>query len=64
MERTLDALYIQPLVQILDGMNPKTAFTADAPQTNLSGVWDRDDFIALQFVVDIKTDGPTYVPPF
>jgi len=58
--RTLDLLYIQPLLAILDSMNPKDAFTVN--QTTLNGVFDTSGGTPLQLLIDIKTDGVEALP--
>lgn len=59
-ERTLDSLYIQPLLQVLTMQNPKNAFTVG--QTSPNGVFDTASNIPLQLLVDIKTDGVQALP--
>ncbi|KAJ6604742.1 hypothetical protein DFH09DRAFT_898749 [Mycena vulgaris] len=58
--RTLDSLYIQPLLSIIAGQNPKTQFTVN--QTSTNGVFDTASGIPLQLLVDMKTDGPSTLP--
>ncbi|KAF9499732.1 hypothetical protein BDN71DRAFT_1441300 [Pleurotus eryngii] len=60
-DRTFDSLYVQPLVQILEQMNPKNAFTEG--QTRPNGVWDTASGIPLQLLVDMKTNGEATLPP-
>ncbi|KAF7436903.1 hypothetical protein PC9H_003737 [Pleurotus ostreatus] len=60
-DRTFDSLYVQPLVQILEQMNPKNAFTEG--QTRPNGVWDTASDIPLQLLVDMKTNGEATLPP-
>ncbi|KDQ63633.1 hypothetical protein JAAARDRAFT_75927 [Jaapia argillacea MUCL 33604] len=59
-DRTFESLYVQPLLSILDGQNPRNAFTVN--QTTLNGVFDTSGSTPLQLLVDIKTDGPTTLP--
>ncbi|KAI0756622.1 hypothetical protein C8Q80DRAFT_1091573 [Daedaleopsis nitida] len=59
-DRTLDSLYIQPLLQILTKQNPKNAFTAN--DTGVNGVFDTDSGRTLQLLIDIKTDGVEALP--
>ncbi|KAJ7181756.1 hypothetical protein C8R43DRAFT_280227 [Mycena crocata] len=59
-ERTLDSLYIQPLLTIIDAQNPKTQFTMN--QSSINGVFDTASAISLQLLVDMKTDGPSTLP--
>ncbi|KAJ7225428.1 hypothetical protein GGX14DRAFT_548279 [Mycena pura] len=58
-ERTFDSLYVQPLVSIIEGQNPKTQFTVN--QTSINGVFDTSSGTPLQLLVDMKTDGPRQV---
>ncbi|TFY82970.1 hypothetical protein EWM64_g1037 [Hericium alpestre] len=58
--RTFHSLYIDPLVQILDMMNPKDEFTVNA--TSRNGVFDIASSIPLQLLVDMKTDGNATLP--
>ncbi|KAK7064150.1 alkaline phosphatase [Favolaschia claudopus] len=59
-DRTFDSLYIQPLVSIIDGQNPKSQFTPN--QTSINGVFDTASSTPLQLLVDMKTDGPSTLP--
>ncbi|KAJ7492533.1 hypothetical protein FB451DRAFT_536856 [Mycena latifolia] len=59
-DRTLDSLYIQPLLSILAGQNPKSQFTVN--QTSINGVFDTSSATPLQLLVDMKTDGPSTLP--
>jgi len=59
-ERTFDSLYVQPLVSIIEGQNPKTQFTVN--QTSINGVFDTSSGTPLQLLVDMKTDGPSTLP--
>jgi len=59
-ERTFDSLYVQPLVSIIEGQNPKTQFTVN--QTSIHGVFDTSSGTPLQLLVDMKTDGPSTLP--
>lgn len=58
--RTFDSLYVQPLLTIINNMNPKNAFTAS--QTTPNGVFDMSSSTPLQLLVDIKTDGDETLP--
>ncbi|KAJ7254019.1 hypothetical protein B0H12DRAFT_567853 [Mycena haematopus] len=58
--RTFDSLYIQPLVSIIEGQNPKSRFTVN--QTSINGVFDTSSGTPLQLLVDMKTDGPSTLP--
>ncbi|KAH9944057.1 uncharacterized protein BXZ73DRAFT_39943 [Epithele typhae] len=59
--RTLDSLYIQPLVQILAMTNPNTSFTAEVTGTP-NGVFDTSGGTSLHLLIDIKTDGVEALP--
>jgi len=59
-ERTFDSLYVQPLVSIIEGQNPKTQFTVNL--TGINGVFDTSSGTPLQLLVDMKTDGPSTLP--
>ncbi|KAI0830693.1 hypothetical protein BC628DRAFT_1312720 [Trametes gibbosa] len=59
-DRTLDSLYIQPLLQILKKQNPRDAFTVGS--TTLNGVFDTASSTPLQLLIDIKTDGVEALP--
>lgn len=59
--RTLKALYIDPLIDILAKQNPTTDFhTRD--NTSLNGVFDTDPTQALTLLIDFKTEGSTTWP--
>ncbi|SJL05675.1 uncharacterized protein ARMOST_09011 [Armillaria ostoyae] len=57
-DRTLDSLYIQPLLSILDLQNPRTDFNVGSR----NGVFDTSSGTALQLFIDIKTDGREALP--
>ncbi|KAI0330564.1 hypothetical protein GY45DRAFT_1323510 [Cubamyces sp. BRFM 1775] len=59
-ERTLDTLYIQPLLQILSKGRPPNAFTANS--TSPPGVFDMASDMPLQLLIDVKTDGFEALP--
>jgi len=59
-DRTFDSLYIQPLLSVIEGQNPKTQFTVN--QTSINGVFDTSSATPLQLLVDMKTDGPSTLP--
>ncbi|KIY45836.1 hypothetical protein FISHEDRAFT_76080 [Fistulina hepatica ATCC 64428] len=61
VDRTFDSLYIQPLMQIIKGINPNTVFTKDL--TGVNGVWDTSSSTALQLLVDVKTSGNETIQP-
>ncbi|CCH42287.1 putative secreted protein [Wickerhamomyces ciferrii] len=58
-ERTFEATYINPLVQILTAANPNNTFTAS--ETKPNGVFDTDSGATLYLWVDLKTDGDTLI---
>jgi len=58
--RTFDSLYVQPLLQIINGLNPKNEYTAGA--TSVNGVFDTSSGTTLHLLVDIKTDGNLTLP--
>ncbi|KAG6845772.1 hypothetical protein H0H87_003826 [Tephrocybe sp. NHM501043] len=59
-ERTLDSLYIQPLLNILAQQNPVDKFNVN--QTKPNGVFDTSSGTSLQLLVDMKTDGTQTLP--
>ncbi|KAJ7619120.1 hypothetical protein DFH06DRAFT_1235366 [Mycena polygramma] len=58
--RTFDSLYVQPLLSIIEGQNPKTQFTVN--QTAINGVFDTSSVTPLQLLVDMKTPGESTLP--
>ncbi|RYP79977.1 hypothetical protein DL769_002683 [Monosporascus sp. CRB-8-3] len=56
--RTFGSLYVDPLVELLDQMNPKTPFYNDTRR----GVFDVDPEQSLTLLVDVKTDDATTWP--
>ncbi|EJD40206.1 hypothetical protein AURDEDRAFT_115976 [Auricularia subglabra TFB-10046 SS5] len=58
--RTFDALYVQPLLEMIAGQNPKSPFTVN--QTAPNGVWDTSSDTPVQLLVDMKTDGAETLP--
>lgn len=60
-QRTFAALYIEPLVRILDQKNPTNEYTSYAKTqfgySELNGVYDTDSAVSLQLLVDVKTPG-------
>ncbi|KAF2767102.1 hypothetical protein EJ03DRAFT_337923 [Teratosphaeria nubilosa] len=56
--RTLQNLYINPLVDLLDKMNPKTDFT----NAKGHGVFDADPQQTLVLLIDFKTKGHSTFP--
>ncbi|KAG6911901.1 hypothetical protein DXG01_000148 [Tephrocybe rancida] len=59
-ERTLDSVYIQPLLNILAQQNPVNQFNVN--QTRPNGVFDTSSGTPLQLLVDMKTDGVQTLP--
>lgn len=59
-DRTLDSLYIQPLLSVLSAQNPDSTFLTEGPTHN--GVYDTTPDQTLYLFVDVKTDGPTTFP--
>ncbi|KAJ5223422.1 hypothetical protein N7468_007964 [Penicillium chermesinum] len=53
--RTLESLYINPILEVLDRQNPKSPFV---PAPTKNGVWDTDTTQTLYFFIDVKTSGP------
>lgn len=56
--RTFRSLYVDPIVALLDTMNPQTEFS----NTTKHGVFDTNSGQTLVLLVDLKTDGPTTLP--
>lgn len=59
-ERTFDALYIQPILSVLQRQNPNSSFLTEGATKN--GVYDTDGGQTLYLYVDVKTDGETTFP--
>ncbi|KAK6829764.1 hypothetical protein PG987_010348 [Apiospora arundinis] len=59
-ERTFDALYIQPILEVLRRQNPESPFVTGGPTKN--GVFDTVAGQTLYLWVDLKTDGATTWP--
>lgn len=59
-DRTLDSLYIQPLLSVLSAQNPDSTFLTEG--TTHNGVYDTSPDQTLYLFVDVKTDGPTTFP--
>lgn len=57
--RTLDALYIQPILDVLHKQNPNSTFIS-SPTKN--GVFDTYSAQTLYLFIDVKTDGATTWP--
>ncbi|KAH8904969.1 hypothetical protein BR93DRAFT_929233 [Coniochaeta sp. PMI_546] len=57
--RTLDSLYIQPILSVLQSLNPNTSF---APFVTKNGVFDTASGQTLYLWIDLKTDGATTWP--
>ncbi|KAJ5912789.1 hypothetical protein N7504_001672 [Penicillium tannophilum] len=54
-ERTLESLYINPILDVLGRQNPESPFVT-GPTKN--GVWDTTPDQTLYFFIDVKTSGP------
>ncbi|KAK8103497.1 uncharacterized protein PG998_010530 [Apiospora kogelbergensis] len=59
-ERTFDALYVQPILEVLRRQNPESPFVTDGPTRN--GVFDTVSGQTLYLWVDLKTDGAATWP--
>lgn len=57
--RTFEALYVEPLLDVLQRENPQSKFVA-APTHN--GVYDTSSGQTIYLFVDLKTDGPETWP--
>lgn len=58
--RTLEELYLDPLLEIIKLQNPSSPFASgDATAALTNGVFDYDPAQSLQLLLDYKTDGPT-----
>jgi hypothetical protein len=53
-DRTFQSLYIDPLKAILDAANHQNT-------GRIKGVWETAPDLPLHLLIDIKTDGPSYV---
>ena len=58
--RSLETLYIQPLVSILTHQNPSTNYTVN--MTSANGVFDMSPETTLILLIDIKSDGAATFP--
>lgn len=58
--RTLDSLYINPLLNILSKQNPTTKF--QSRKNGLDGVFDTTPSQSLTLLIDFKTSGPELWP--
>ncbi|GAA5986868.1 hypothetical protein JCM10908_000932 [Rhodotorula pacifica] len=54
--RTLNSLYLDPIMQLLQMQNPTTSYS-DATASMTNGVFDMDPSTSLQLIVDYKTEG-------
>lgn len=61
-ERTFDALYIQPILKVLNGQNPESRFVTANDQGTKNGVFDTSSGQTLYLYVDVKTDGESTFP--
>ena len=60
-DRTLKNLYLDPLLEILDGQNPSTSFLPKGPQPP-NGVYDTNDAQTLYLFLDIKNEPNAIFP--
>lgn len=60
--RTLDALYIQPLLSVLHRQNPNSTYLTPGTAPTRNGVYDTSSGQTLYLFIDVKTDGPTTFP--
>ncbi|RVX70387.1 hypothetical protein B0A52_05886 [Exophiala mesophila] len=58
--RTLDTLYIQPILDVVRRQNPTSAFVTDGPTKH--GVFDASADQTLYLFIDLKTEGSTTWP--
>ena len=58
-QRTLQSLYIDPIISILKAENPKTPFSMP---NSRNGVFDTDSNQTLYLFIDLKTDGKSTYP--
>ncbi|CZT21390.1 uncharacterized protein RCC_07253 [Ramularia collo-cygni] len=59
-ERTLDSLYIQPILSVLQAQNPSNSSFVHG--TTKNGVFDTNNGQTLYLFIDVKTDGPSTWP--
>ncbi|EXJ76580.1 uncharacterized protein A1O5_01088 [Cladophialophora psammophila CBS 110553] len=57
--RTLDSLYIQPILDTIQRQNPSSPFVTSSAK---NGVYDTASGQTLLLFIDLKTDGPTTWP--
>ncbi|KAF2157690.1 hypothetical protein K461DRAFT_289985 [Myriangium duriaei CBS 260.36] len=57
-ERTLQSLYINPILQAINAQNPSTGFASGTK----NGVFDTASTQTLYLWIDVKTDGPSTWP--
>ena len=55
--RTLDNLYIHPILGLLDARNPEGAVTGEGGNRTWTGVFVEDPKQTLNFYIDLKTEG-------
>lgn len=58
--RTLDSLYIQPILSVLRAQNPNSSYLTEGPTHN--GVYDTSSGQTLYLYIDVKTDGEKTFP--
>lgn len=56
LNRTLNSLYLEPLMKVLNEANPKNDFTHHS-RCHVNGVFDTDPRATLFLFIDIKTEG-------
>jgi len=59
-ERTLESLYLQPILSVLQAQNP--ANSSFVHGTTKNGVFDTNNAQTLYLFIDVKTDGPSTWP--
>lgn len=61
-ERTFDALYVQPILDVLRRQNPDSDFVLGEDKPTKNGVFDTSAGQTLYLYVDLKTDGEETFP--
>ncbi|KAG8526910.1 uncharacterized protein KY384_008339 [Bacidia gigantensis] len=60
--RTLQSMYIDPLISILSHQNPKTIDGVETNTSSLHGIFDESPSTPLILLIDVKTDGAKTFP--
>jgi hypothetical protein len=60
--RTLNSMYVAPILEILDHANPKTGFTNKRKTETPNGVFDTEPTQSLVLLIDFKTSGADLLP--